>query len=78
MVPRSLPCLLSDLPGPPQAVNIEEVWGGNVALDWNPPKDSGNAPISGYTIQKADKKTMVRRGRRGKYIRPCFFLMFLM
>ncbi|KAJ3612233.1 hypothetical protein NHX12_020509 [Muraenolepis orangiensis] len=47
-----------DLPGPPQAVNIEEVWGGNVALDWSPPKDNGNAPITGYTIQKADKKTM--------------------
>ncbi|KAG7270313.1 hypothetical protein CRUP_030213 [Coryphaenoides rupestris] len=47
-----------DLPGPPQAVNIEEVWGGNVALDWSPPKDNGNAPIAGYTIQKADKKTM--------------------
>ncbi|XP_026088445.1 myosin-binding protein C, slow-type-like isoform X15 [Carassius auratus] len=47
-----------DLPGPPQAVKIEEVWGNNVALDWNPPKDNGNAPIIGYTIQKADKKTM--------------------
>ncbi|XP_059894598.1 myosin-binding protein C, slow-type isoform X3 [Gadus macrocephalus] len=47
-----------DLPGPPQAVNIEEVWGENVALDWSPPKDIGNSPISGYTIQKADKKTM--------------------
>ncbi|XP_056093317.1 myosin-binding protein C, slow-type isoform X13 [Rhinichthys klamathensis goyatoka] len=47
-----------DLPGPPQAVKIEEVWGNNVALDWSPPKDSGNAPITGYTIQKADKKTM--------------------
>ncbi|XP_050963718.1 myosin-binding protein C, slow-type isoform X9 [Labeo rohita] len=47
-----------DLPGPPQAVKIDEVWGNNVALDWNPPKDSGNAPIIGYTIQKADKKTM--------------------
>uniref|UniRef100_A0A8C9T7X9 Myosin-binding protein C, slow-type n=1 Tax=Scleropages formosus TaxID=113540 RepID=A0A8C9T7X9_SCLFO len=47
-----------DLPGPPQAVRIDEVWGVNVALDWTPPKDSGNAPITGYTIQKADKKTM--------------------
>ncbi|XP_068075695.1 myosin-binding protein C, slow-type isoform X6 [Danio rerio] len=47
-----------DLPGPPQAVKIEEIWGNNVALDWSPPKDSGNAPITGYTIQKADKKTM--------------------
>ncbi|KAL4612673.1 myosin-binding protein C, slow-type [Arapaima gigas] len=47
-----------DLPGPPQAVRIDEVWGVNVALDWTPPKDNGNAPITGYTIQKADKKTM--------------------
>uniref|UniRef100_A0A8B9HU93 Myosin binding protein C, slow type n=1 Tax=Astyanax mexicanus TaxID=7994 RepID=A0A8B9HU93_ASTMX len=39
-------------------VRIEEVWGENVALDWTPPKDNGNAPITGYTIQKADKKTM--------------------
>ncbi|XP_075886181.1 myosin-binding protein C, slow-type isoform X1 [Nelusetta ayraudi] len=47
-----------DLPGPPQSVTIEDVWGGNVALAWTPPKDNGNAPITGYTIQKADKKTM--------------------
>ncbi|XP_043092680.1 myosin-binding protein C, slow-type isoform X12 [Puntigrus tetrazona] len=47
-----------DLPGPPQAVKIEEIWGNNVALDWNPPKDNGNSHITGYTIQKADKKTM--------------------
>lgn len=50
---------LLDLPGPPQSVTIEDVWGGNVALAWTPPKDNGNAPITGYTIQKADKKTMV-------------------
>ncbi|MBN3283153.1 MYPC1 protein, partial [Polyodon spathula] len=30
----------------------------NVALEWTPPKDNGNAEITGYTIQKADKKTM--------------------
>ncbi|KAM7378347.1 hypothetical protein PAMA_013311 [Pampus argenteus] len=47
-----------DLPGPPQCVTIEDVWGENVALVWTPPKDNGNAPITGYTIQKADKKTM--------------------
>ncbi|XP_047194492.1 myosin-binding protein C, slow-type isoform X9 [Hippoglossus stenolepis] len=47
-----------DLPGPPQCVTIEDVWGGNVALVWTQPKDNGNAPIIGYTIQKADKKTM--------------------
>lgn len=30
-----------------------------MALVWTLPKDNGNAPITGYTIQKADKKTMV-------------------
>lgn len=52
--------IILDLPGPPLSVTVEDVWGGNVALVWTPPKDSGNAPITGYTIQKADKKTMVR------------------
>ncbi|KAM6895469.1 myosin-binding protein C, slow-type isoform 1-T1 [Xenentodon cancila] len=47
-----------DLPGPPHTVTIEDVWGINVALVWTPPKDNGNASITGYTIQKADKKTM--------------------
>lgn len=48
-----------DLPGPPQIVNIEDVWGENVSLSWTAPRDNGNAAITGYTIQKADKKTMV-------------------
>ncbi|XP_039975946.1 myosin-binding protein C, cardiac-type isoform X2 [Xiphias gladius] len=47
-----------DLPGPPEALNIIDVWGFNVALEWKPPKDNGNCEITGYTIQKADKKTM--------------------
>ncbi|XP_068133067.1 myosin-binding protein C, slow-type isoform X21 [Hyperolius riggenbachi] len=47
-----------DRPGPPASVVIEEVWGENVALEWKPPADNGNAAITGYTIQKADKKTM--------------------
>ncbi|XP_045147199.1 myosin-binding protein C, slow-type [Echinops telfairi] len=47
-----------DRPGPPQLVKIEDVWGENVALTWTPPKDDGNAAITGYTIQKADKKSM--------------------
>ncbi|XP_077941262.1 myosin-binding protein C, cardiac-type isoform X2 [Gasterosteus aculeatus] len=47
-----------DLPGPPQALKITDNWGFNVALEWKPPKDNGNCEITGYTIQKAEKKTM--------------------
>ncbi|KAM6436429.1 myosin-binding protein C, slow-type [Liasis olivaceus] len=47
-----------DRPGPPQVVKIADVWGENVALEWVPPRDDGNANITGYTIQKADKKSM--------------------
>lgn len=49
-----------DLPGPPETLKIVDTWGFNVALEWKPPKDNGNCEISGYNIQKADKKTMVR------------------
>ncbi|XP_036373540.1 myosin-binding protein C, slow-type-like isoform X3 [Megalops cyprinoides] len=63
-----------DLPGPPQCVKIEEVWGENVALEWTPPKDSGNAPITGYTIQKADKKTMEWYTCVEHYHRTCITL----
>ncbi|XP_067863305.1 myosin-binding protein H-like isoform X3 [Heptranchias perlo] len=44
-------------PGPPQNLKMLDVWGFNVTLEWLPPKDKGNTEISGYTIQKADKKT---------------------
>ncbi|XP_064423229.1 myosin-binding protein C, cardiac-type [Latimeria chalumnae] len=47
-----------DKPGPPMSIKITDAWGFNVALEWTPPKDDGNAEITGYTIQKADKKTM--------------------
>ncbi|XP_059509495.1 myosin-binding protein H-like isoform X2 [Stegostoma tigrinum] len=44
-------------PGPPQNLKMLDVWGFNVALEWQPPADNGNAEVNGYTIQKADKKT---------------------
>ncbi|KAK6472499.1 myosin-binding protein C [Huso huso] len=54
----SLHIQVVDKPGPPQNLKITDVWGFNVALEWKPPKDNGNCEITGYTIQKADKKTM--------------------
>ncbi|NXO01878.1 MYPC3 protein, partial [Rhinopomastus cyanomelas] len=47
-----------DKPGPPQNIKLVDVWGFNAALEWTPPHDDGNAQILGYTVQKADKKTM--------------------
>uniref|UniRef100_A0A3B5LFV6 Myosin-binding protein H n=1 Tax=Xiphophorus couchianus TaxID=32473 RepID=A0A3B5LFV6_9TELE len=46
-----------DLPGPPASVKLVDAWGFNAALEWTPPKDNGNSDITGYTVQKADKKT---------------------
>ncbi|KAK7145299.1 hypothetical protein R3I94_011412 [Phoxinus phoxinus] len=46
-----------ELPGPPATIKIVDTWGFNVALEWTEPKDTGNTAITGYTIQKADKKT---------------------
>ncbi|TSM36107.1 Myosin-binding protein H [Bagarius yarrelli] len=46
-----------ELPGPPASVKIVDSWGFNVALEWTEPRDNGNTTITGYTVQKADKKT---------------------
>uniref|UniRef100_A0A8C9S745 Myosin-binding protein H n=1 Tax=Scleropages formosus TaxID=113540 RepID=A0A8C9S745_SCLFO len=46
-----------ELPGPPTSIKLVDTWGFNAALEWTPPKDSGNTEITGYTVQKADKKT---------------------
>lgn len=53
-------CSPTELPGPPASIKIVDVWGFNVALEWTVPKDNGNTEITGYTVQKADKKTGVR------------------
>ncbi|KAK2897601.1 myosin binding protein Ha isoform X1 [Channa argus] len=44
-------------PGPPASVKLVDTWGFNAALEWSPPKDNGNTDITGYTVQKADRKT---------------------
>uniref|UniRef100_A0A8C1MD51 Myosin-binding protein H n=1 Tax=Cyprinus carpio TaxID=7962 RepID=A0A8C1MD51_CYPCA len=54
-----LGCLCVDLPGPPASVKLVDSWGFSAALDWTPPKDSGNTEITGNTIQKADKLKVV-------------------
>ncbi|KAL6112517.1 mybph [Pungitius sinensis] len=53
----SLILQIVELPGPPASLKIVDTWGFNAALEWTPPKDNGNTDITGYTIQKADKKT---------------------
>ncbi|XP_031167300.1 myosin binding protein Ha isoform X1 [Sander lucioperca] len=44
-------------PGNPASVKLVDTWGFNAALEWTPPKDNGNTEITGYTVQKADRKT---------------------
>ncbi|XP_056588695.1 myosin binding protein Ha isoform X1 [Triplophysa dalaica] len=53
----SLLIQIVDLPGPPTSAKLVDTWGFNAALEWTPPKDNGNTDITGYTVQKADKKT---------------------
>lgn len=57
--------LLPEKAGPPVNVTVKEVWGTNALVEWQPPKDDGNSEVTGYFIQKADKKTMVRGGGPG-------------
>nr|XP_031536202.1 myosin-binding protein H-like isoform X1 [Vicugna pacos]XP_031536203.1 myosin-binding protein H-like isoform X1 [Vicugna pacos]XP_031536204.1 myosin-binding protein H-like isoform X1 [Vicugna pacos]XP_031536205.1 myosin-binding protein H-like isoform X1 [Vicugna pacos] len=44
-------------PGPPQSIKLVDVWGSSAALEWTPPRDTGNAALLGYTVQKADTKS---------------------
>ncbi|XP_063308730.1 immunoglobulin-like and fibronectin type III domain-containing protein 1 [Pelobates fuscus] len=48
---------IAERPGPPKSIKLLDVWGFNAALEWTPPVDDGNAEVTGYTVQKADKKT---------------------
>ncbi|KAI3357704.1 hypothetical protein L3Q82_016109, partial [Scortum barcoo] len=50
-------CVSTELPGPPASVKLVDTWGFNAALEWTPPKNNGNTDITGYTVQKADRKT---------------------
>ncbi|XP_023586038.1 myosin-binding protein H isoform X1 [Trichechus manatus latirostris] len=49
--------LVIEPPGPPSSIRLLDVWGCNAALEWMPPRDTGNTELLGYTVQKADKKT---------------------
>ncbi|KAM6977104.1 myosin binding protein Ha [Aplochiton taeniatus] len=53
----SLTLQIVERPGPPASIKLVDTWGFNAALEWTPPADNGNTEITGYTIQKADKKT---------------------
>ncbi|KAJ8393588.1 hypothetical protein AAFF_G00060610 [Aldrovandia affinis] len=46
-----------ELPGPPTSIKLVDCWGFNAALEWTAPSNTGNTEITGYTVQKSDKKT---------------------
>ncbi|KAJ8245834.1 hypothetical protein GJAV_G00260800 [Gymnothorax javanicus] len=54
----SIDIRIVEKPGPPIDVKVTDVWGFNAALEWGVPSDDGNCEVTGYTIQKAEKKTM--------------------
>lgn len=56
----SRPPSIPEKAGPAENVMVKEVWGTNALVEWQPPRDNGNSEITGYFVQKADKKTMVR------------------
>ncbi|XP_006866066.1 PREDICTED: myosin-binding protein H-like [Chrysochloris asiatica] len=49
--------LVIERPGPPQSIQLVDVWGFSATLEWTPPQDTGNTTLLGYTVQKADKKS---------------------
>ncbi|XP_059189468.1 myosin binding protein Ha [Centropristis striata] len=53
----SIPFQIVERPGPPTSMKLVDSWGFNAALEWTPPRDNGNSEITGYTVQKADRKT---------------------
>ncbi|XP_032376623.1 myosin binding protein Ha isoform X1 [Etheostoma spectabile] len=53
----SITLQIVERPGNPASVKLVDTWGFNAALEWTPPKDNGNTEITGYTVQKADRKT---------------------
>ncbi|XP_075707274.1 myosin-binding protein H-like [Rhinoderma darwinii] len=48
---------IAERPGPPKSIKLVDAWGFNAAVEWTPPVDDGNTEITGYTVQKSDKKT---------------------
>ncbi|XP_076975589.1 myosin-binding protein H-like [Tamandua tetradactyla] len=53
----SIDLLVIERPGPPQSIKLVDVWGFSAALEWTPPRDTGNTALLGYTVQKADAKS---------------------
>ncbi|KAM5202268.1 myosin-binding protein H-like isoform 1-T3 [Hipposideros larvatus] len=55
--------MVIERPGPPQSIKLVDVWGSNATLEWTPPRDTGNAALLGYLLQKADAKSGVSHSR---------------
>lgn len=40
-----------DVPGRPDAPNVDEIVAESANLSWSPPKDNGGAPITNYVLE---------------------------
>ena len=47
-----LPCGLTDPPGKPSKPVIEDYDKDRALIKWEPPKDDGGSPITGYVVEK--------------------------
>ncbi|KAK0400071.1 hypothetical protein QR680_003339 [Steinernema hermaphroditum] len=45
-----------DPPGPPSTPEVTGYDSNQVSLKWNPPRDDGGAPISGYVVERFEKR----------------------
>ena len=45
-----------DVPMPPENLKADDISSYSCKLKWSPPKDDGNAPVSGYLVEKFDPK----------------------